>query len=65
MKAPQAPKVRALIAFLSRKTPSGIALNVSKNVPQKTFKNGIFKNSGGNSATHAQLDIKWKITQLN
>lgn len=50
------------MAFLSQKKPSGTVLNVTTNVPQRACKNGILKNSGGNSATHAQLDIKWKIT---
>lgn len=60
MQAPQAQKVAALMAFLSRKKPSGVALNVSTNVPQRARKNGIFNNSGGNSATHAQLTLNAK-----
>lgn len=59
VQAPQAPKAAALMVLLSRKQPSGLALNVSTNVPQRAHKNGIFKN-WGNSAAHAQIDIKWE-----
>jgi len=31
------------MALLSRKKPSGLALNVSTNVPQRACKNGILK----------------------